>query len=262
MARLGGMAKTGTAIVATLAMMAALAASVAAQGIYTSGATGYDISYPQCGGVYPTLAPGQFGIVGVTSGHAFRHNACFADEYGWASHTMAPAPPASVYMNLNYAIGKTATGNTSGPVPCAKGDKACQAHNYGWNAAQDAYTYAQGQASGAVVAGTVWWLDIETANSWSSTASLNRADIQGAIDYLQKTHGLTVGIYSTAAMWRTITGSWDTSTNGLDNTPGHTPLPAWDGVGGTTLCGNTGFTGGPVWLRQSTSNGYDVDTAC
>src|ERR1700724_2252076 len=60
---------------------------------YTSGSTCYDISYPQCGGTYPT---GAFGIVGVNGGYPFVHyNPCLADEY---SH----APHAALYINTGY----------------------------------------------------------------------------------------------------------------------------------------------------------------
>src|SRR5438105_3220053 len=65
---------------------------------YPAGATGYSISWPQCGGAYPT-APFDFGIVGVTNGIAFTHNPCFASEYQWASG--GRFPPA-VYWNVNY----------------------------------------------------------------------------------------------------------------------------------------------------------------
>ena len=60
---------------------------------YTSGATGYDISYPQCGGRYPT---GAFGIIGVNGGYPFvYYNPCLADEY---SHTTN----AALYINTGY----------------------------------------------------------------------------------------------------------------------------------------------------------------
>lgn len=243
-----GIGKAGAALVAALMLLPALASSAGAQGIYTGGSSGYDIFYPNCGGAYQTLG-GQFGVVGVTSGHAFRHNACFKDEYGWA---VGKPIPASVYMNLNEAIGTTAAGNTSGPVACARGDKACQAHNYGWNAAQDAYTYAAGNLPAGAAIPTTWWLDIETANSWSANTALNRADIQGALDYLRG-RGFTVGIYSTGSMWKTITGSWQNL------------LPAWVAGGSSAdpsaSCG-TGFTGGAVYLVQYASGGYDGDYAC
>jgi len=60
---------------------------------YTSGSTGYDISYPQCGGRYPT---GAFGIIGVNGGYPFvYYNPCLANEY---NHTPNPA----LYINTGY----------------------------------------------------------------------------------------------------------------------------------------------------------------
>src|SRR5438105_15719018 len=60
---------------------------------YTPRSTGYDISFPQCGGAYPA---GAFGVVGVNGGYPFVHyNPCLADEYTHSSH-------ASLYINTGY----------------------------------------------------------------------------------------------------------------------------------------------------------------
>jgi hypothetical protein len=144
-----------------------LTTTVLAAGIYSSGTYGNDISYSQCSATsYPT---NSFGIVGVTGGRAFTHNSCLSTEFSWASHLSSPA---SLYMNLNSPIGSTASNGNTGPYgTCAKNDKLCHAENYGYNAAQDAFTYAQQQGASA----SQWWLDIETGNSWSSSATLNKA---------------------------------------------------------------------------------------
>lgn len=239
------------AAVATLLAAGAMVVSVSgamASGIYTSGTTGYDISWPQCDIPYPVVSAYPFGIVGVTSGHAFRNNPCFAPQYTWATRTMAPE---SVYLNLNEDIGTTATYGDSGPYGACGADTLCHALNYGYNAASSAYTYA-GQVK--TFAATMWWLDIETENSWSEDdRARNRAVIIGAVQFLQVEHHFAVGIYSTASMWLEITGSWQ---NGL---------PVWLGGGierdARTLCG-IGFTGGPVYLVQYAKDGYDGDSAC
>lgn len=236
------------AALVALCVLATPALDAVAQGIYTSGDTGYDISFPQCDGTYPTLSAYPFGVVGVTSGHAFRNNPCFASQYAWASHTLSPE---SVYLNLNEDIGTTAAYGDTGPYGACAPDTACHALNYGYNAASSAYTYAT-QAKTFIA--RTWWLDVETENSWSETdLSLNRDIIEGALQFLQTEHGFTVGIYSTASMWREITGSWQVG------------LPVWVG-GGTksdakTRCG-TGFTGGPVYLVQYANDDYDGDYAC
>ncbi|MHB8647778.1 MAG: hypothetical protein ACYDAR_18505 [Thermomicrobiales bacterium] len=236
------------AVLTVFCLLMAPALRAEAAGIYTSSSTGYDISFPQCDGAYPTLNPYLFGVVGVTSGHAFRNNPCFVSEYAWAVHTLSPE---AVYLNLNEDIGTTAIYGGTGPYGVCLPDTVCHALNYGYNAASSAYTYA---AQVPTFAATMWWLDIETANSWSETdLSLNRDVIMGALQYLQTERHFTVGIYSTASMWQEITGSWQ---NGL---------PAWVG-GGTksdarTRCG-IGFTGGPVYLVQYARGDYDGNYAC
>jgi hypothetical protein len=220
-----------------------------AQGIYTSTSTGYDISFPQCDAVYPRTNAYLFGVVGVTNGHAFRNNPCFASEYAWATGPMAPE---AVYLNLNEDIGTTAAYGETGPYGTCLPETACHALNYGYNAASSAYTYAARQVPTFVA--QLWWLDIETENSWSETdLSLNQDVIKGALRYLQEERHFMVGIYSTPAMWQEITGGWQVG------------LPAWVG-GGTkenapTLCGK-GFTGGPVYLVQYARGDYDGNYAC
>ncbi len=184
-------------------------AAAASFGYYTSGTTGYDISYPQCSS--SSLPTGAFGVIGATGGRAFTANSCLASEYSWVQNGTTTAP--SLYMNLNYPAGSTASEGNSGPAgTCAKSNKACFAYNYGYNAA--AYAFARGASS------TMWWLDIETGNSWSKTQSLNDDVIEGATDYIQQ-HGATAGVYSTAYMWKTIAGS--------SFRPGMIPIPTLGG---------------------------------
>ncbi len=246
---IGRCMRGGAALVAALVLIVALAPGAGAYGIYTSGDSGFDISFPQCDGTFPTLNAYPFGVVGVTSGHAFRDNPCFAAEYGWAAHTLAPE---SVYLNLNEDIGVTALYGDTGPYGACDAGTACHALNYGYNAASSAYTAAARQAPTFVA--QMWWLDIETENSWSETdLSLNRDVIVGALRFLRDEHPFAVGIYSTASMWREITGEWQVG------------LPVWLG-GGTketaqSLCG-VGFTGGQVYLVQYARGDYDGNYAC
>lgn len=227
----------------------------AATPFYTAGTTGYDISYPQGTGPYPQQ-PYAFGIVGVTSGRAYNNNPYLTQEYAWAENATANgtvnATPPSLYMNLNAPVGSTTKGNTSTPIKCNKGDKICEAHNYGWNAAAESYLYAQNETPS--VTSPMWWLDIETGNSWSSSKDINAATIQGAIAYLA-TQGVTTGIYSNASMWNSIIGNAATFA-----------VPNW--IGGnnsnfTTFC-NSSFTGtgSAVYLVQYSLNGFDGDYAC
>lgn len=219
-----------------------------AAGAYSSGETGYDISWPQCGGAYPT-APFAFGIVGVTDGRTFTLNPCLAGEYTWAQ-SAANASQTGLYMNLSYPAGSTATQGQSGPYGHCKKGSACYAQNYGWNAAQYAYTQ---NGSAAPLQASYWWLDIETGSSWSRTTALNADVIQGAIAYLQA-RGVTVGVYSTASQWRTIAGSYAPT------------IPNW--VAGASasnpgaLCSSPLYANGAVWLTQYVNGGFDTDYSC
>jgi hypothetical protein len=207
-------------------------------GNYVATTTGYDISWPQCGGAYPA-SPYGFGIVGVTNGRAYTQNPCLASEDQWATHGTASAP--SVYMNLNY--GTTLSS-------CSHNNKACQAYAYGRGAAQNAVTYATAQSAAA----TTWWLDIETGNSWSKATGLNDQVIQGAMDYL-KAQSLVVGVYSTPYQWGVIAGAFS---------PG---VPNWSAGAPSSdpasYCTSAhAFGGGTVWLTQYLNGSYDGDYAC
>lgn len=103
-----------------------------------------------------------------------------------------------------------------------------------------------------------WWLDVETANSWSSTdLSLNQYALQGVIDTLLRQSPAAVGIYSTGYQWNVITGSLPISGVVAD----------WVATGAGTAkrarayCAG-GFTGAKVWFVQYIRSGFDTDYAC
>lgn len=204
--------------------------ALAATDPYTSRSTGYDVSYPNCGSATPA---GTFAIVGVNHGRPFTSNTCLATEYA-----AAPASPSpSLYLNTAYS-GAYRRNITSA---CSSGGTMA------WQIGCSEADYALQQAGGLTA--SAWWLDVETGNSWSTNnLTLNQQTIQGAVDRLNQT-GLPVGVYSTASMWRTITGGAFTPT-GL--------AADWVAAGSCT----TPFTNSPVWLTQSTSGGVDYDTAC
>jgi hypothetical protein len=217
---------------------------------YPVGAVGNDISFPQCGRSLPPAAP--FGIVGVNNGRAFTPNACLSDEAAWAG------PGVSAYMNLNAPT--TTTGDPGfgeglhGPAGnCAATDAACIASNFGYNAAVDAFEYASSQG---VHAG-VWWLDIETANTWSSSPGLNALTIQGALVALNA-EGVIAGVYSTSFQWGKIAGTYSPQ------------VPLWVATGADAptaqqFCSpDHAFGGGVIWLTQFGTQGdpFDQDYAC
>jgi len=214
--------------------------------------TGYDISWPQCGASYPR-SPG-FGVVGVTHGLPWSQNSCLTSQYAWAS--AAPAAPAfytnsanpgtqSVHWNVQSP--RAACDGTAGNLDCA--------YNYGWNAAQDAYTYADAQTGAASVRS--WWIDVETGNSWSSNTTSNTSVLHGMVDFLSS-RAPGVGFYSTSYQWGVITGSTATfAANGswIAGASSSKQASSWCSPSHT-------FTGGPVRLVQYPSGSYDADVAC
>lgn len=175
---------------------------------YFSSTLGYDLSFNTL--AYPSESFG-FAVMGVNGGKAFVHNARISSEYQWTKFGSKTA--ATLYMNLNAPYGSTVIANIATPKTCppraerssatSTEPTACEGYNYGYNAAKDAYAYA----TGAGVVSSLWWLDIEEANSWSDDLSVNDATIQGAIDYLNSKN-TRVGIYSVPFMWRDIAGTF------------------------------------------------------
>jgi hypothetical protein len=213
--------------------------------------SGYDISYPQRAGPYPQSrasigAHYQFAIVGVNGGQPFTRNPYFVREYRWVTaHGLVP----SFYMNVGFPL-RPKHEWLRAPHTCRESDRACQAYDYGYNAASYAYRYAHAPSV------RTWWLDIETANKWSANTFLNARLIQGAIEYLQS-QGKTVGIYSTPHMWREIAGLYN---------PGPR-VPNWvvDTVGpheALNFCSSPLFSGGQTLLVQNSNGTYDEDYTC
>jgi hypothetical protein len=176
--------------------------------------TGNDVSYPQCS---ETLPAGQaFGLVAVNDGVANAFNPCLATEIAWAqaSSGTAKLPRTSLYVNTANPGNKVADWpvNNTDPVTgnhvpdpygsCSgRNNQAC-AWQYGWNMAD-----ADARASGISRPGSYrWWLDVETINSWGSSAQNNRADLEGMVALFRHV-GASAGIYSTIKQWGPITGT-------------------------------------------------------
>jgi hypothetical protein len=223
-------------------------------------APGYDISWRQCGGPYP-VSP-TFGIVGVNKGIVFSPNPCLGSEVTWAGATRAalyantanPGPALSTH----WPIGQTSPQVCSATNP----DSTQCAYDYGYNAAADSYADAVSAFAAlglsASPAGSPWWLDVETANSWRSDVTLNVAALSGAVYYLGGVARIgSLGFYSTSYQWRVITGG----------TSAFSAYSSWvaggaDAAGASANCAGPGFTGGGVTLAQYPSGGFDADLRC
>lgn len=254
---------------------------------YAHGSVGYDISFPACGDPPPPPtssngAPYRFAVVGVNGGRAFETNPCFAAEYASA---VGQGLLVSFYMNINAPIGSTAANGDNGPKgACAPGDDVCLSYNYGFNAASYAYSSANAAVGYGGVVGRVWWLDVETANSWwtdqnpppPNAAYLDDQVVQGAIDVFHQ-NGVAVGSYSIATMWQERAIALIAGAMGHLAPPVLRPqilgsfqphVPEWvsgaaDLLGAPLLCGAPSFTAGPIWLTQRPmDNYYDEDYAC
>jgi hypothetical protein len=213
---------------------------------FPPASTGYDISWPQCGGAFPS-APYAFDVVGVTNGRAFTRNPCLSAEQGWGQ-----AGLFNLYMNVNAPPAADPHADSGPAGTCTAGDTGCRAYNYGFNAAVDALAYAGSQGAHAAT----WWLDVETANSWDSNQFNNSRTIQGALDALGGS-GVQVGIYSTSHQFGIIAGSYG---------PG---VPVWVATGAdfataVAFCDPShAFGGGRIFLTQyGDSTGFDRDYAC
>jgi hypothetical protein len=236
---------------------AAVAAKPAAKPVTTHG---WDISWPQCSTSLPSNP--AFAIVGVNKGIVFSANPCLASEIRWAgggsaqlyANTGNPGPTKSSHWPAGQTVPRVCDAANTDTADCA--------FDYGWNAAADSYADAsaayQSLGLSGTPAGTTWWLDVETSNSWRSDTGLNVAALQGEVAYLSGTaHVAKVGIYSTSYQWGVIAGgsqafsasrSWVAGVGNARNAQSH--------------CSGAGFTGGGVSLAQYALNGLDADLAC
>jgi len=237
----------------------------------TSPSRGYDASYPQCSGSYPPSP--LFGIVGVNGGLADKANPCFSGEVRWAraapGQRHPPQPKLSLYIDTGnpgaHHVGDWPTGGSTPTYGTCNG-KLTDACSYIYGEQRAAYSYRLAAADSEAGAPTApWWLDVELMASWAGTYQLNVAALQGFIAGLRGAGaGGQIGIYSTAAQWKEITGLTAQTTVGAFKQQ----LPGW--VAGTeaTLeqarrnCITGDFTGIAPVLAQYRLGGLDADLRC
>lgn len=236
---------------------------------------GNDISWPQCNRALPKDA--AFGIVGVNNGLANTTNPCLAEQLEWAEaigETDQPPstgqPAIALYVNTanpgltgswwptsnEYPVGRTVA-NPYGD--CAKAaervGEACS-YMYGYAKAYDD-AYVRGIASPSDY---LWWLDVETGNSWSTDTDWNRAVLEGMTAFFHSIKA-DVGIYSSGYQWAQLVGEVGSSSN-------LHPLPSWLAgartvTGAKARCSDPPLTGGgEVTMTQFVSRGFDYNYSC
>jgi hypothetical protein len=256
------------AVLLTAFLAAAPVVSAAPTRPTKSAPDGYDISWPQCDGSYPSRA--AFGIVGATKGIVFSANPCLLSEIAWAGGTAAqlyantgnPGPTLSAHWPDGQIF--PAECNLSRTTLLSDRDTPGCAYDYGYNAAADAYydallAYGQLGLAPATPASSPWWFDVETSNSWRSDVSLNIAVLQGGVAYLVAA-GVApsnIGFYSTQYQWNQITGG----------SVAFAAYRSWvagasNARGASANCAGPGFTGGGVALAQYVFAGFDADLLC
>jgi len=152
-------------------------------------------------------------------------------------------------------------GQTS-PQLCEGTWSAGCSYDYGWNAAQNSFNDALGVAGASAASAAPWWLDVESANSWSSDTASNISALQGAVAYLTTPvssggAGVTnLGFYSNSSSWVSIVGSASVFSGYVSWVPGARSLK-----GAKASCSAT-ITGGRVKYAQYPSGGFDADYPC
>lgn len=242
------------------------AATTSATATHTQ-ATGYDISWPQCGNALPPAS--DISIVGVDDGHPFSQNPCLTQELAWAQG----AKQQGLYMVLDSPVGWTSAHVLEyayhGPAgDCTATEYECLSFNWGYNAANADVQYATSQGATS----DNWWLDVEVpssgsvnppgadcyvANFWICDKTANATIVLAATAALEA-QGKHVGVYSTKTQWQTITGGLPlglpTWIAGYD----YAPATYCDPQNASTYW----FALGVPRMVQSLPTTYDPDTDC
>jgi hypothetical protein len=255
----------------SLALIGVVVALIIAMSGSSSPTIGYDVSYPQCSTSYPSNP--LFGIVGVNGGLANNANPCISGELGWARDTPGQERPKqprlSLYINTgnpgSHHVTDWPSGGTAPSYGACNGllTNACS-YIYGEQRAAYSYRLVAAPDPGAAKAAP-WWLDVEVIASWAGTYQLNIAALQGFIAGVRNAGASgPIGIYSTGAQWKEITGlTAQTTATAFNGRLG-------DWVAGTraTLtqaqqnCAGGGFTGTAPTLAQYRIGGLDADLRC
>ena len=244
-----------------VALLLTLAATVSAAPPAAAAYSGHDISWPQCptsqGGYGLPMPPAssQFVIIGLSFGLAFTENPCLASQVAWARNN---GKPAHAYAMATFPTSAQLTAHGAGG-PWSSRTRAGQLSNTGYAAGR----YALASMTRAGFATRMVWIDVEPRpkQPWpTGTAAryqANRYVIEGMMRAFRDA-GKSYGLYSYAAGWAEVTGSW--------RLPG---VPVWATAGtldypteAQDRCRQPSFSGGRVLLSQWYDNTRDYDITC
>lgn len=237
---------------------------------------GYDVSYPQCGESLPSGR--AFAIIGVNGGLSTKSNPCLSTQLSWAwrsNGSVTSQPKAQLYLNTanpGQVINQVSTWPTSGSTPygeCGGTNTMACSWEYGWQRASNSIlSFFEPAAKEAGVDSSpssyVWWLDVETTNTWQTGSSdalaRNRATLEGMTASIIARGG-RVGLYSTNQQWAQIVDSVPATSNlaGRDSwLAGSTSLD-----GARAACRKPALVpGGRVTLTQYVQNNLDRNFSC
>lgn len=267
---------------------------------------GLDVSYPQCKKSLPSTQ--AFAVIGVNGGKASAVNSCLAKQLQWASSSLGSNTQPKVQLYVNTASpgdyidlvaswpsdheyrGQTAPiptdyGTCQTDATTGKGENsAACAWQYGWERAyDDVHIFFAAEIKKAVANGAhlstdpsnyMWWLDVETMNTWQTDIATdadayrkNTAALEGMVSYFTQAGITQVGLYSTNYQWSSVVGTTVTSQSPLYG------LDTWYALGQTTIdvakraCADPQIarplTGsGIVTMTQFISNNLDHNVSC
>lgn len=249
----------------------------------TATPLGIDISWPQCDKEVPTNQ--AFGIVGVNGGLATTTNPCLKTQLVWADKSLGGTPQEKLQLYVNTAnpgglnteswpkSNTDPAGNiTANPyTTCNGSDSLACAWQYGWNRAledvRDRFQPAATQAAvSSVPSSYIWWLDIETENTWKPSGNTfntqsNTAVLEGMTAYFTSVSA-RVGLYSTGPQWNQIVGSSVSSTSNLNGLPNWRPGGASLATSKEACKASPLTSNGKVVLTQFLSKNLDYNYSC
>lgn len=261
----------------------ALAAKKVSGGGSTSTLLGIDVSWPQCGKTLPTTQ--AFGIVGVNGGLATTTNPCLKDQLLWASKSVGGTSQEKlqVYVNtanpggLNTTSWPTSNTDTAGIVTdnpygtCDNRDTLACAWQYGWNRAEEdirlRFTPAASTAKiNTTASAYIWWLDVETENTWKLGGSAfdyqsNVAVLEGMTAHFASKNA-RVGLYSTGPQWNQIVGNAVSANSNLNNLPNWRPGGANLSTAKQACTASPLTSGGKIVITQYISKNLDYNYSC